>query len=185
VTDAVQELAQLAKDPSDDQAWAALFRRYWPYVFAINYRLLGGAGDLAEDASQDVFMRVARYAPFDDLKDPSAFKAYLATVSRNICRTYLRNYQLKGAIMGDPGSDEGAQVEGHTQATAEGAAEAHNILEKLRGLLTEKEQQLLDLLIKGYDLREISQALGLTYSTAGVRVHRLRQKLRNSLSINE
>ncbi len=43
----------------------------------------------------------------------------------------------------------------------------------------------MSLLIDGYGLSEIATVLGTTYSAAGTRVSRLRERIRNSLPSND
>jgi DNA-directed RNA polymerase specialized sigma24 family protein len=54
----------------------------------------------------------------------------------------------------------------------------------MRGL-DDKDRELLVLMLEGQNLLSISQRLGVQYSTAGVRLHRLRHKIRNLLSSQE
>jgi RNA polymerase sigma-70 factor, ECF subfamily len=182
VTEPPSELSRLAQVPDDPKAWEALFRRYWPYVFAINYRLLRGNRDLAEDASQDVFLRIARYRPFADLRDPAAFKAYLRIVARNVCRDYLRWSRREES--GEQRLEDQSDLFG-ADGNATAVQEVDEILKDLTRDLSDVEQRLVRMLIDGYGLGDIAQSLGLTYSAAGVRVHRLRNKLRNRLSLKK
>jgi DNA-directed RNA polymerase specialized sigma24 family protein len=56
-------------------------------------------------------------------------------------------------------------------------------LQVLKRDLTEEEQKLLGQLIQGLSLSEIADKLGISYTSAGVRLHRLRKKLRRSAGV--
>src|SRR6266481_1527611 len=83
-------LKRLCRWRADDEAWQMLVRHLWPLVVAINYRILRGQRDLAEDASQEVFLRIFRYVRFDDfVSKPEDFQSYVRAICRNVSRSYL------------------------------------------------------------------------------------------------
>jgi len=53
---------------------------------------------------------------------------------------------------------------------------------ELTKTLTEDENRLLDLLLDGFTTEEIAQRLGISYDSSGVRLHRLRGKIRKLLT---
>jgi len=174
-------IARLARSADDAEAWQQLFGHYWPFVLATNYRMLGGLRELAEDASQDVFLRLIRYRPFRRLKDPAAFKAYLAATCRNVCRDYLRWYLTRDTHASKEETQPSAEVRA-PGPSGEDEVLASEALQELLRPLDEDERRVVRYLLEGYGLGDIAQALGITYTNAGVRVHRLRAKLRNYLS---
>ena len=67
----------------DQEAWNDLVRGYSRYVFAIcsqGYRLQGAD---AEDAFQDVFVRV--YGRLGSLRNPEALRPWIAQLTRRVC----------------------------------------------------------------------------------------------------
>jgi DNA-binding NarL/FixJ family response regulator len=52
-------------------------------------------------------------------------------------------------------------------------------MERLQSHLSEREQQLLALMLNGTELTTIARTLGISYSSAAVRLFRLREKLRH------
>jgi RNA polymerase sigma factor (sigma-70 family) len=180
---AAEALAQLSLRPDDEEAWTALHGHFWAFVMATNYRYLGGRSDLADDASQEVFMRIARYRPFSKIQHAEAFKAYLAATCRNVVRDYLRWHIPRDRVVTSSNSEELLE-----SPSMDAAADADIVAaERLSGLadaLEEKERILLHLLIEGYGLEEIAERLNVSYTNAGVRVHRLRVKLRNLMMDN-
>jgi RNA polymerase sigma factor (sigma-70 family) len=172
-------LQALAYDRENESGWRRLVTILWPYVFATNYALLGGVKDLAEDATQDVFLRLMKYGNFKELESGAALRAYLRTICRNTSRTYFKTLSDRLGYSSS-GFEKGADL------SAEGimpddALELSELTASLHENLSESERKVLVLLIQGYDLGEVAQKLAISYSAAGVRVHRLRQKLLASL----
>ena len=170
-------LSRLAQTRGDEDAWRILYDTMWPYVLAILYRELKGVGDLAEDASQDVFLRLLRYTEFDELSDPAAFKRYLRTVCVNVARDYLK--QIMRVRFGDLDDDRLLQLEQApvAQPSPEREVDARERLDALTEGLDEAQRRLLHLVSEGYTLDEIARLIGLSYTNVGVRLHRLRREL--------
>jgi DNA-directed RNA polymerase specialized sigma24 family protein len=118
-----------------------------------------------------------RYADFRDITEPDIFLSYLKAVSRNAALDALRRLALRtrqfeldlSLAPGDP-SD--------VLPTPEEIYLARELRDELLGHLDNESQYLLDMLVDGYALGEISEKLGISYSAAGVRVHRLRDRVR-------
>jgi RNA polymerase sigma factor (sigma-70 family) len=172
--DLEQALERLAESPADEAAWTVLHRSLWPFVFAVAYRELRGAARAAEDVAQETFLRLVRSAPFDRLQDPADLRAYAGTVARNLARDTARREARQPQTVAEPGRAPEPMGPLGPQLP-EGA------LEQVRKLLDPQELALLDLVMGGDDLRRVAASLGVRYGTAAVRIHRLRNKLRNLL----
>jgi RNA polymerase sigma-70 factor (ECF subfamily) len=73
-------------------ALAALFERYFDRVYGLAYRLLGQKS-LAEDVTQEVFLKVHRAADqLDPARDPGP---WLMTITHNACRDLWRSNPYK------------------------------------------------------------------------------------------
>lgn len=72
----------------DAQAFEALVKTYYPSILNYCYRSLGNRVD-AEDVTQDVFVKAAR--KLQNLKDPSAFKAWLYSIAHSTCTDLFRS----------------------------------------------------------------------------------------------
>ena len=74
-----------ARDP---EALAAFFERYFDRVYALVHRMLGDR-ERAEDATADVFLKVAKSVDrLDPSRDPMP---WLATIAANACRDLWRS----------------------------------------------------------------------------------------------
>lgn len=72
----------------DPEALGMLFERYFDQVFGLIYRLLGERA-VAEDLTQDVFLKVHRAAPqLDPARDPGP---WLTAIAYNACRDLWRS----------------------------------------------------------------------------------------------
>ena len=72
----------------DIDALNTLFRREWKSVYALIYRIVQDRS-AAEDLTQDAFLRALRALDrYEDTGIP--FRAFLATVARNLARSYWR-----------------------------------------------------------------------------------------------
>jgi RNA polymerase sigma-70 factor (ECF subfamily) len=78
--------------PSTDEEF---FSRFAPYVARVGLRLLGREPEV-DDLIQDVF--VIAYKKRAQLRDPSAAKAWLATIAVRIARKNLRRRRLKRLV---------------------------------------------------------------------------------------
>jgi RNA polymerase sigma factor (sigma-70 family) len=168
-------LERLADSPADERAWTELYERLWTFVLATNYRLLGGERDSAEDVSQEIFIRLARYCPFKRLREPAKFKGYLRVMCRNACRTLLAVWSRDASstlLL--------AEIDSHSvDVELEGKVAADELLRQMLEELDDaRDREVLRCLAEGDSLREIAQRTGMSYSNAGVRVFRLRRKLR-------
>ena len=78
--------------PDTDQA---LFERFAPYVARIGLRLLGRESDV-DDLIQDVFL--AAFRQRHQVREPAAFKGWLAVVTVRTARRQLRMRKLRGFV---------------------------------------------------------------------------------------
>jgi RNA polymerase sigma-70 factor (ECF subfamily) len=171
-------LGLLAKSRTDEKAWASLYRQMWPFVIAIFYRQLGGIKEVAEDAAQEVFLRLVRSCPFGKLQNTDPFRAYVRRVAQNVARTYRYRF-LKRAEREQEMETTLEEVVDSKQPLPEDYLEQEQLLRSIIAQLDETDRQLIRLLAKDLSLLDVAKATGLTYTNAAVRLHRLRRKLRH------
>lgn len=71
----------------DDEAFDTLFRRHSARVLGYGRSILGSLS-LAEDVSQDVWIKVVKMAP--SYQTQNTFRAWVTTITRNSCLDILR-----------------------------------------------------------------------------------------------
>lgn len=167
-------LQRLADNRRNDRAWKRLVDRLWPYVLAIAMRRVRGRADLAEDVSQEVFLRLARLCPFDQLQSEEVFRAYLWRVTTNVSTTMLAQQARRGEVPLDPNLYVG------TSSPTNEAVVADFFAWLLDGL-DDLDRKIMRLTAAGHSLAKIAEHLQITYSNAGVRRHRARQAIRELL----
>jgi RNA polymerase sigma-70 factor (ECF subfamily) len=174
--DLEQILERLAISTEDQQAWEDLYRKIWPWVLAILYRILRGQRELAEDASQEVFIRLLRYARFEELRVPAAFKNYVYVICQNVGKDYLRGLF---SLQEYPLAADDEQASGLVARSAQPDTAAllsirmHEILQSLN----EEERRMMKMILEGRPLDEVAKSMGLSYTNAAVRLHRIRKRL--------
>ena len=72
----------------DQDAWDTIVRQHWRRVFNIAYKFVG-RHDLAEDLTQDVFLKL--YRSLDTFDRRANFQTWLVSVSRNLCIDHYRS----------------------------------------------------------------------------------------------
>jgi len=171
-------LARLAISRDDKEAWTLLYDLLWTRVFATTFRILRGHRDRAEDASQEVFIRLIKYCDFRKLLEPGEFQRYLHTVAENVAYDYLDEMRR---LTRDLEQQENAVPESFSGDNPEEIARVKETVAQLWSELDVEERALANLLMEGRTVSEIAQHFGWNYSNAGVRIHRLRERLRKSL----
>jgi len=171
-------LRRLSVSKADEEAWQRLYEGIRPLVLAITFRGLKGALFLAEDASQEVFVRLVRYCKFDEFREPEHFRAYVATIASNVVRDYLkRQMRSTEAIL----AGHGFRSDPESPNSVEEIALAGLRVEEFLKQLSESDRRIADLLMKGHTLVEIARKTGLSYPNIAIRAFRLRRKLRKYL----
>lgn len=166
-------LASLARDRQDETAWKSLYKTMWPLVWSVVFRRLHGLKAPSDDAAQEVFIRLLKSCPFDNLRDPDDFRAYTYRVSINVANNYLRTLLVEARAE----NIEEVGMLGSTDNNPEGILETDELLKEILGHIDERDHHILKLLIDGHSLREIASRVGISYSNTAVRVHRIRKKL--------
>lgn len=84
-------------EPRRPARWDDLFERHSAEALRLSY-LLTGDQELAQDITQDAFVRLFRR--FQDLRRPVAFGAYLRRTVINLSRDHWRKVRLQRRLLG-------------------------------------------------------------------------------------
>src|ERR1700722_8900956 len=158
--DLEEALAVLAVRPRDVKGWEELYCRLWPWVMAMTYRGLHGQRALAEDASQEVFMKLLRYARFTSEQSAAQFRSFVRIVTTGVLADYVRaqTRQQGPAPRADPESmdsipDQHPSAE-HDQIT-------RSVFDDLMARLDPRDRSVAQLSLKmGATPREVAAATG-------------------------
>ena len=175
---ATEFLRRLRAAPKNRALWEEMYRTLRPIVYRTAYRLLHGEVALAEDVTQEAFLRFLQYGKLSTLESDDHLLAYLRQTTRHLCWDRLRQASRTVSL----GSPEGVQALEQTVVDSEEVDQLSWDIEHLAGSLSDEEQRLLRELITNTSLNEIAEALGITYGAAAVRIHRLRGKLHSAIN---
>jgi RNA polymerase sigma-70 factor, ECF subfamily len=167
---------------SRDQMLEALVREHSRLVYRIAYAVLRGHHD-AEDATQEVFMRVLRYSSkLPAVEDPKTWLARIAwrvAVDRRRRRGRTREIALEDTEKPIP---EAASSDASADETLHGA-ELSAALERMIAALPEKLREPLILsTIEEMSPKEVAAMLGINAAAVRSRIFRARQILRDKLA---
>jgi RNA polymerase sigma-70 factor, ECF subfamily len=169
----------LSINRTDEDAWRILFEQTRRTGVDAAKRVLRGQAERADDVVQEAFLRVFRYCKFADFPDADAFLRYLRTVCSNAARDMVKDLAAESVVESpESGELEETRV---AEETPEDLVIAQETLNELMNQLDQGDREILRLSMDGYDLAEIADRLGLSYSNAGVRLHRSRERLRHYL----
>jgi RNA polymerase sigma-70 factor (ECF subfamily) len=149
----------------DQDAFSQLYADYVRLVHAI---LLGRVPRRdVDDLVQEVFIAV--YRRIGELRDPSAFGGWIATIARNRATDYLRHSRDQVELPDElPGGDP---IETETMA----------VLDVVQKLPEAYRETLLMRLVEGMSGAEIAERSGLTPASVRVNLHRGMKLLREQL----
>jgi len=177
-------LERLQSAPGDEQAWTKLYRALWPFVVAVIYRYLRGSKENTEDAAQEVFLRMARANAFGRIDNADALRLYLWKISVNVARTFRARDRARQHIE-SPSDDLTEEASDLVLRDDEPDLIAADLLRSVFRDLDPQDRKLLQWMLEGRKVREIAETEGITYSNAGVRIYRLRQKIDNILKLQD
>lgn len=173
---AVAELVARAK-AGDGEAFALLYKQYLDQVYRFAYFRLGER-EAAEDATQTVFFRA--FAALPTCRENAAFAGWLFAIARGVVIDRLRSRRfgtepLDAASHSADGSldPEALALQGEAIRTLRAARQS---------CLTERERELLDLLLTEMNDKEIAAVLGKSHGAVRTAHWRLVAKLRDCLA---
>ncbi len=167
-------LRQYIKEGSE-AAFGELVRRYLGLVYSAAMRQAAGDRSLAEDATQAVFIILARQGPL--LVGHESLAGWLHT-----CTRYTTLRVLRGARRRQARELKAAAME-INEAPKTSWDEVRPILDEAVGSLNPVDRQAVLLrFFQGRSHREVGAALGVTEDAARVRVDRALEKLRRNFA---
>lgn len=158
----------IRSDPEDDRAWNAWFRGIYPQVLYILARQTSGNVDVAEEATQGAIERFLRYGAYERVGNDRSAVAYLARSAMRLIIDDQRR-QRESPLPEEDFVGDGREMD---------VPVAGDELASLLGHLSDQDREVVEMVVLGYSVREISEALQLRYSTVGMRIHRAKARLR-------
>ena len=161
----------------DQQAWNTIVERYKHRIFHVAYKFVG-RHDLAEDLTQDVFLKLFRALnTFDRRAD---FQSWLISVSRNLCIDHYRSARNKRELIGHSIDATNVPLASHGPdplATLEYGDRRAMLQRALRQLPDTLRTTVILRDIKELTYQEIADQLDLPVGTVKSRINRGRKEL--------
>jgi RNA polymerase sigma-70 factor (ECF subfamily) len=158
----------------DLAAFDLLMRQHERMVLVTAYRLLGNLED-AQDASQEVFLRV--YRNLRKAEAATNFPAWLYRVTVNICHDLRRRRPVAPVSMEDIAEPPARGADPQQSATE---AERRRVLEMSLRMLSEKERAALVLRdLEGLSTEEVARTLGSSEATVRSQISKARIKVKD------
>jgi len=189
--EATDEMLMVRYQRGDRGAFAELVRRYQGSVYNLAFRQLH-QGPLAEDVTQDVFLRIVQRAA--EFKHEARFSTWLFTIARNLCidqqrrQAHRQHPSLDHPAAGAPGGAPlGEHVADPRPAAATDRAAARSevalrIVEAVDHLPDEQREVFLLRELASLPFREIAEITGVGENTVKSRMRYALDRLQEALS---
>jgi RNA polymerase sigma-70 factor, ECF subfamily len=153
-----------------DLAFVNLYNRYKHAAYVYCLKILGDA-DAAKDIVQGMFLKV--YERRSQLLYPESFKAWLLTIARNDCLTYLRKAHRMSRLNEE--SEEG--VVALPTSEIDGDEETAIVSRAIARLNPELKEVVILREYENLSYKEIADVIGVAESTVKSRLFTARQRL--------
>jgi RNA polymerase sigma factor (sigma-70 family) len=163
------------------EAWRRLVEQLTPMVFRLSFHLLRNRAE-AEDASQEVFLRVHR--SFDSYDETRPLAPWVARITYNICLRRLGGLGRKSTQPIDPGRLDEVLDSRAPDPEAEAARrQAERHLGAAFSDLSAQDRALLTLRYRdGLSDAEVAEATGMPVNTVKTRIFRAKGRMRTCLA---
>jgi len=158
----------LRENHDNDIAWDKWFRAIYPRVYFTLFGMTSGTKEKAEDLVQESIERFIKYDGLEKVQTDAEAVSYLIKTGK---RLWID--QIRGEQESVPYAD-GRESETDDSQSLEKEMEIERLAEQLK----EDDRNLVMWIREGRSIQELAERLRISYSAAGVRVHRLREKLR-------
>jgi RNA polymerase sigma-70 factor, ECF subfamily len=163
----------------DQAAFVQLYERHRNRVFRFSYRLVGSV-ELAEDVTHDCFLSLLkRPEGFDSTR--GSFESYLYSAARNLSLKHFRNSGREGAL--DELEEEPATpIRDQPLRKLLDHELSVKVKEAILGLPPLQREALVLFQYEALTLGEIARVVGSDVGAVKARLHRARERLRNTLA---
>jgi RNA polymerase sigma factor (sigma-70 family) len=184
-TELLSAIERLRKEDRDQGAWEDLYRCVYPYLIALMFRAVKGNRYLAEEAVQEVMLRILRNFDFNtNESSPASLMSYVKQTGRSVLIDLMRRETHEGRRLTsldkdsdivldqpDPNSDQARRV-----LLEDTLAVAMRSLEP-------RQQTVVSLLLEGRNIGEVAHALSVSEKTAYNIVSMVRKRMRELLFV--
>jgi RNA polymerase sigma-70 factor (ECF subfamily) len=172
--------------PEDEAEFAGLVERQWQFAWKVAWAVLRQAED-AEDAAQEVFLRILRTRAWEGLRDERAFVARAAWRAAVDCSSRQRRLRRTVDRRGEGGEDSSVDEVPDAGLNPEALVAAANWEAAVRRMIDSLPEELRQPLALSAEMnsREIAAAMGIPEGTVRTRLMRARAILREKMGTLE
>ena len=161
----------------DEDAFAALMREHYPFVYAIVIRIVKNSHD-AEEVVQDTFLNV--YRGLAQLEDISKFKSWLGEIAQNCGRNWFRKQRGETVSIHEVNEEilqtQDSPDEPLTQL------EQRELIRRIIETLPQKDREIAHAYyLEGASYDELTSTHGLSYNAIAFRLSRAKRQLTKRL----
>ena len=161
----------------DEETFAALMRKHYPFVYSIVIRIVKNSHD-AEEVVQDTFLNA--YRGLTQLEDTTKFKSWLGEIARNRARNHLRK-QRGDTVSIDEVSEQMLQTEDSSDERLI-RQEQRELIRRTMETLPQKDREIAQAYyLEGASYDELTSAHGLSYNAIAFRLSRAKRQLTKRL----
>ena len=161
----------------DEEAFADLMRAYHAFVYAIAIGIVDNPHD-AEEVAQDAFLNA--YQGLSQLEDTTKFKSWLAEITRNCARQWLRKQRGETVPLDDV-SEEMLQTEDSPDERLT-RMEQRELIRRTMETLPQKDRDIARAFyLDGASYDELTSRHGLSYNAIAFRLSRAKRQLSKRL----
>ena len=161
----------------DEEAFAALMREHYAFVYAIVIRIVTNSHD-AEEVVQDAFLN--SYRGLTQLEDPAKFKSWLRAVAQNCAQNRLRK-QRGETVSIDEVSEDILQTQDSPDERLT-QLEQKELIRRTIETLPQKDKEIAQAFyLEGASYDELTRTHGLSYNAIALRLSRAKRQLTKRL----
>ena len=161
----------------DEEAFAALMREHYSFVYAVVIRIVKNSHD-AEEVVQDALLNAYRGLP--QLENPTKFKSWLGEIAQNCGRNWLRK-QRANTVSIDEVSEQTLQIEDSPDERLT-QQEQRDLIRRAMETLSEKDREIARAYyLDGASYDELTRTHGLSYNAIAFRLSRAKRQLTRRL----
>ena len=161
----------------DERAFADLMRAYHAYVYTIVIGVVDNSHDI-EEVVQDTFLNA--YQGLGQLEDITKFKSWLAEITRNCTRQWLRKQRGETVSLDDVSEEVLQTADSPDERLAR--LEQRELIRRTMETLPQKDRDIARAFyLEGASYDELIGAHGLSYSAIASRLSRAKRQLSKRL----
>ena len=161
----------------DEGAFADLMRAYHAFVYAIVIGVVDNSHDV-EEVMQDAFLNA--YQGLTQLNDTTKFKSWLAEITRNCARQWLRKQRGETVPLDDVSEEMLQTADSPDERLTR--QEQRELIRRTMETLPQKDRDIARAFyLEGASYDELTSTHGLSYNAVALRLFRIKRKLSKQL----